>query len=401
MPVALCTGGTGVPNTGSAAVVDFATAALGVYLSQYGASWALRAIPFVSLAPITLSAFCATDPPAIPTFTSAEASSMLEVKLDADFFSGISKLGDLITHLLWYQNCHCSTGTPVALPAAPAPPSGTPILQPLPVTSGPCVSAGPFGPTSVTGTTPTLTAALNFARGDVTLVRYFGTDAAGSGSPHITASFGGTWARDHPNSDTGIVLPDCTWASGASFDCRFDVPATIPGISTAPTGIYGRTHASGSAVELVTFTVEYYCGGALPGVGASPCCPPDPATQSSLDAILAMVTLIQRQHVPFASIHGAAHTGLSGTGQFAVSGILGLAVTATTIPPRAGVIFGSPDERFGIGWVNVGTADGWGPRQFITSSPFIWEPIGADVTLVGYSIPPDVTVTIAELVREP
>ena len=113
------------------------------------------------------------------------------------------------------------------------------------------------------------------------------------------------------------------------------------------------------------------------------------------------MNLIQRQLAPFAYVHGTVHTGISGNGQLAVSGLLGVAVDVTTLPARAGRTSGDPDQLYDVGWINVGTADGFGPRQFISSNPFILRPVPGDMTLIGYSIPADVVVTITELVREP
>ena len=96
-----------------------------------------------------------------------------------------------------------------------------------------------------------------------------------------------------------------------------------------------------------------------------------------------------------------AYSGLSGNGQFAISGLLGVSVALTTVPGRIGLVAGDPDTIFDAGWVTLGTADGWGPRQFITSNPFILRPIAGDMTLLGYSIPADVVATITELTREP
>jgi hypothetical protein len=115
-----------------------------------------------------------------------------------------------------------------------------------------------------------------------------------------------------------------------------------------------------------------------------------------------MVTLLQRQSTPFAYIVSTAHTGLSGNSQFAVHGLIGLAIAITTLPTRAGVQLGNPDTLWDVGWIDVGTADGWFNRAFLKTNPQVIFPrdMGA-VTLIGYSIPADVVVTITELVREP
>jgi hypothetical protein len=152
--------------------------------------------------------------------------------------------------------------------------------------------------------------------------------------------------------------------------------------------------------QLTKFRGTLYCNGNVPGQTQQPC-QPDPWSLATLQAILDLVTIIQRQHVPFAYIASTAHSGISGNGQFAVSGLVGLAVNITTLPSRVGGISGDPTQIWDVGWINTGTADGWGPRHFISANPFLLQPVSGDVTLVGYSIPEDVVVSIVELVREP
>jgi hypothetical protein len=114
-----------------------------------------------------------------------------------------------------------------------------------------------------------------------------------------------------------------------------------------------------------------------------------------------MVTLLQRQTAPFAYVSGASHTSLSGTGTVAVQGILGVLLNVS-IPTRAGEVVGTPDTRFSVGWINFGTADGYGPRQFIESdSQVLFPAVNGIWTIVGYSLLPGVTMTLTELIREP
>jgi hypothetical protein len=114
-----------------------------------------------------------------------------------------------------------------------------------------------------------------------------------------------------------------------------------------------------------------------------------------------MTTLIQRQIVPFAYISGTAHAGITGNGTIAVSNVLGLKVAFTTKPSRLGADSGDPINLWGAGWINAGTADGFGPRIWVTSDPMILKPLSADITVIGYSIPTDCVLTITELLREP
>jgi hypothetical protein len=139
-----------------------------------------------------------------------------------------------------------------------------------------------------------------------------------------------------------------------------------------------------------------------PPSGVQPCCTStDPITRATLQSILDMVTLIQRQTVPFAYISGATHSGLTGTGSISVQGILGVLLNVS-VPARAGTEVGTPDTVYDCGWINFGTADGYSDRQFITSDSQVVFPAAAGAwTLVGYTFLPGVTVTITELIREP
>lgn len=97
---------------------------------------------------------------------------------------------------------------------------------------------------------------------------------------------------------------------------------------------------------------------------------------------------------------GAAHEGLTGDGVITVSGIHGLSVIYTTLPPRIGVAIGDPDTIYTGAWINVGNAWGWQPRMFPnTTSWMAFPPDMHQMTEVGYSVPEDVVLTIAELVQ--
>jgi hypothetical protein len=121
-----------------------------------------------------------------------------------------------------------------------------------------------------------------------------------------------------------------------------------------------------------------------------------------LQRILQMVTLIQRQKVPFAYVYGDNHVGISGDGELAVQGLLGVSVDVTTMPGRTGVVAGTPETLFNLGWITLGTADGWETSRRIDHDGTLMIPqAGSVFTRVGYSIPDDVVVSIRELVREP
>jgi len=122
---------------------------------------------------------------------------------------------------------------------------------------------------------------------------------------------------------------------------------------------------------------------------------------NKLDWTRELVTLLQRQGVPFAYVKGATHTGLTGTGQFAVQGILGLSVSVTTMPFNVGSYADNPASYFDLGWLSFGTADGYERSLPIRHQHDLLLGVSPAVTLVAYSLPPGEVAAITELVREP
>jgi hypothetical protein len=142
------------------------------------------------------------------------------------------------------------------------------------------------------------------------------------------------------------------------------------------------------------------------------CCPPDPTLDAKLNQILGLlnaiypsvelVTRVQRQLVPFASIAGATHSGLSGTGSFSVPRLLGLSWSVTTLPAHYGVSSGNPDYHFDLGFISVSTPDGFIDERRVTATSQAWyPPIMSDVTTVGYYLNPGVVIAVTEVETEP
>jgi hypothetical protein len=115
------------------------------------------------------------------------------------------------------------------------------------------------------------------------------------------------------------------------------------------------------------------------------------------------VTLIQRQGVPFGYLTGPVHSGLTGSGSFAVQGLLGLSVAVTGAPAGWGRSDDNPSRYIPApASVTLGSAHG------VESVLWCNEPVtfayasgdGA-MTLVTWHCKPGVTISITELVREP
>jgi len=114
------------------------------------------------------------------------------------------------------------------------------------------------------------------------------------------------------------------------------------------------------------------------------------------------VRLIQRQKVPFAYLPGTNHVGLTGNGTFTVSGILGLSVAFSATPPglSSDVDSIAPSSYF-LGWINLGTVDGWLRKIPLVHNPQLILDVEATITTVEYELPPLTTAAILELRSEP
>jgi len=98
---------------------------------------------------------------------------------------------------------------------------------------------------------------------------------------------------------------------------------------------------------------------------------------------------------------GTNHVGLTATGTITVSGIRGLRVLLTTIPTWFGSSPGTPTLRYGVGRIDMSTAEGWSTRRWIHDTPLEIIPVDPLVTTVAYSLSAGVVATIVELVQGP
>lgn len=463
---ALCGGGTSGPKTGVAAVVDYSSGLIAAILASKGLNWLIPVIPLAGLPPLVLSVFCGADPPALPTFTSAETNALLQLQFGPDFDSGLSKLSDLILHTIWYDACQCNSGSLTAYPVV-TPPAGTPIFQPpnsqLPTISfqtfypmlrsdariltlgcgSPVTPTGWFLPgfddsgglwhTPVAPATFPLTWAAN--AGGFQLGAGIGVNAAlpggievhapasplahnceqflvrwrvflGDITPHLAAirvgsavladggwTTGGAWANGH-----AIVAPTNAvgWQTFADalLPNQWNVIAFhVNSSNTASANTWGAEGGIFFGLDFTSVQSNNH---------VTPCCPPDVSTQASLDLILKMVTLIQRQSVPFAYLPSTTHPTLSGAGSFDISGLIGASIQVTTLPTAIGREGTSPTEYFDMGFVTFGTPDGYPTSYRLERDSQVMFPARCGLyTTLAYDLHPGVVITITELVREP
>jgi hypothetical protein len=390
---AICGGGTSGPKIGTAAVVDYTAGLIAAIFATYDIAWLIPIIPLVGLAPLTLSSFCAADPPAVPTFTSAETNALLQLTFGSDFDSGLAKVRDLILNAIWYDACQCTSGSLAPL-TPPTPPTGTPITQfPVAPTNQPCQS------TEYTSTFFLTSASINRSGPSIntgivpTAIRYKMRPVWQNTNPGVF-----TWAFKQLDQSGATQRTDTFTLTypNVSFD------ATVAAIPNFREIALLQSYVSGSNGQSIEHSVvEFWCG-AAPGSAQTPCCPPDPATQSYLDNILQLVTLIQRQIVPFAYVPGNVHTGLSGAGVLAIHGLLGIKIEITTDPTNLGVEGTSPSLLFDRGFFTWGSPDGYPQSERLERTNQISLPCRASAfSELAYDLHPGVVVTITELVREP
>lgn len=392
---ALCGGGTSAPKAGSPLVVAIGVAAMLSYISGWGSKAAFLSnfLSFVNIPDLDLATFCASDPPAIPTFDLADAGAIASLPVGSPQMAiTAGKVADLIKHLAWYELCECTSGTLTALPAPADPPTGTGSPAPLP-SSGPCKTEhmGPnVQPTPnglITGPSGQFPVGCTWFRCINTQVNNGGAGTNYHSDMYLNNQYG---QRINNNALLFRAIRGTTTIDSYTRDPNMEYYFLDQSFFNSVSG----------NVDTLESTWEFYCGSAAPTGVNTGCCPPDDVTLGLLQSILNMVTLIQRQEVPFAYIPGAAHSGLSGTGEIDVQGLIGAKITAS-VPGRAGVDLGNPDVVYDIGWINWGNADGFIPREKLVTSPQLSFPNAAgSFTKIGYSIPSDVTITILELVRE-
>ena len=414
---ALCGGGASQakPNSGNDIWVNAAGISAILELSGYGAL--AGAAVAIGLTLYNSLSLCTLDPPTPVALTTDEIADVLTFTPSANYISGIGKLKDLVLYNLWFTYCECaSVATPAPAPA-PALPPGL-VVNP---TSTDCGSqASPIIHSEITPTFPTPQTIAIGKSGTVgndysiypNALAYAIPIPSNATSVRVTATL--------TNSNLpSATFPKITWAvgflnaSGAS-NGGISIPTnnampqtqTVTGTVFANSAyLYGRLYPAfygtqGWFVE-GSLSIELFCGGAGPDT-PSPCCPPDPALSQMVKSIYDQVNLLQRYLLPFATILGAAHSGLTNSGSFAVSRLIGVKVQLTTVPNYSGEVIANPNFVYDAGWVSIETGDGVIIEKRIRHGDEVWMPkLFQDAITFGYFLNPGFVATITELEAEP
>lgn len=117
---------------------------------------------------------------------------------------------------------------------------------------------------------------------------------------------------------------------------------------------------------------------------------------------LELTTLLQRYGLPFASIRGARHSGLTGTAAFAVPRCLGFLVEVTSWPADNQVYSGVPAYVSDLGWISILDGNGFIEQVRLTRQAYNWFPRSAqEATSFGYALREGVVADVTELYAEP
>jgi len=389
----LCGGGTSSPKFDTQAITTMSLGAIFQLLSKYEAPWLIPASAMLSLVPLEMATFCGTDPPTISNLTTAEATALLQLDFGTDFYNALGKFKNIVLQMMWYEFCQCDVGSPTTF-TPPTAPTDTPIyVPPVAGTATPCASytGGPSALVASTFTNVLHLIAIPLGATSVELTLHNATAGAG---PH-----GGVqWSIKQypPESTTSLATSSPIMASGATL--VLDIPI-VPGCAVMDAS---ATPGPANNSDTVAAEAVVSCGGNIAGDPLPTAPPLAPVDSARIEQILQMVTLIQRQEVPFAFIARATHTDLTGTGQIDVQGLIGALIELTTVPDYIGRRGSDPEVLFDAAWWAWGTDDGLEPLVPIRYRGAIILPDNAGAyTRLAYILEAGVVATITELVREP
>jgi len=126
------------------------------------------------------------------------------------------------------------------------------------------------------------------------------------------------------------------------------------------------------------------------------------ALETTVGYMQAYLTTLQRHGVPFASVRGPVHTGLTGSGSLGVERIIGLQAAVTAKPSNLQEFLGAPAYISDLGWLSALTGDGLVDEIRLTRDIQAWaSKILPYASSVGWALRPGVEITLTELLAEP
>jgi hypothetical protein len=412
----LCRGSGGSANPVYGTVVAVTSTAIEAFLvTRMPRPVAQFFSPILAGLTYDLETVCNAQPPVPVALTDQDVRDLSNIADPIPYFLAANKLKDWFLAQYWGTICVCGDGLPPAAVTAPAlPPVSVDPGLPTGSAAAPCWDLQRPWTFTFSNSVPSDLSPLVLPQTQTVSVA--GTNTGGIFTAQMMPA-GVTQVSlqvhaDHlPATSSGAVAELVLYTSSGSINHNYFIgidvagtPVPLQTFAITPGTVSWQLELLGNGGDLADgwAHVTFACTGGTTPTLTTPCCPPDPSLTLKIDAILGMLTLIQRQAVPFAYVPGALHSALTGHGEISLQGLLGVKVTPTTVPPGVGVDVGDPDTLWLESWINWGNPDGWHEREFLRSSPHVSLPaLAGQYTKLGYTLRPGLVVDILELKREP
>jgi hypothetical protein len=413
MPV--CSSGVSQPIPGSPANLVYQAEALAGFLTSVGLEFLAPVVGVLGLVSVDLLTLCGGDPPTPQLITDTDMLALGSFGSIPAQIVAVQHALSQVNYRLWYHLCQCATGTLTPAQPVQTPPNVVVIGSGA---SSPCFTGNYSGLFQLQPVVPAhYTNARQACPPGNTAVYNNGADTYDvvliPAGHYTQVNLTGTiFYQPAPNDAVNVQVGMWTsptaftqqhrFSNGSQFGLTEPFTLSVPiAANVIAVGIEPVSASPPNNPGITTsFQADWLCGGTGPATQTP--CVTDPITMQLLQQILAMVTTIQRQGDPFGYNFGPAHSGLTGSGELTVAGLLGVRVIMDVIPPGLGSEEGDVTEYFDAGWFCWGSLDGFDARIRLTHSPQISMPDNAGAfTRLSYTLTPGVSVTITEIVRIP
>jgi hypothetical protein len=383
--------------------------------------WLIPYVPFLQPISLSLDTFCSIDPSEVEIPTAVELVALVTRSPYAVAFAAGVKVASILHYFAWYTFCRCSDDEPLPAPDYPSAPADLPIVNPpqfsppggyacrTDVISVSCTGSDDFDGDYVAWPLGATSFRMTFQKNNPAYPLIMGIH------PFDSEADGSINSLSHRVACDPFNGPITVWGAATSHGDNWgiwDIPIGAGYRAVfrinGPLGSYDDVTSSG------VISIEWFCGNdpTTPPTSFNPCvsCPPDPYLQGAIAQILGelsilklQVDLIQRQAVPFATVDGDLHDGLTGNGEISVQGLVGVRVAIVdSIEGTVSVTDGHPETLHGTGWIRWGDDVGWRERVFLSNEVTLSTPyVASAMTKIGYSLPPGMEIDIVTLEREP
>lgn len=416
MPI--CAPGISQPKAIAPAVAFLsgeAAVAAAVEFLSLPASW-IALLAYAAGQTFTVSTLCASDPPAMPTFSALDIAAIITGNASVSP-AAFAKLNTLIQIGAWFAFCECTQAVVPTVPPPPTyPPTGAVINPPgfgqLP--NPPCATTSYSAHYSATpgGAGPLYTSFLlpKIAQPVGLDTTYAGIPAGVTAvtvtatvTPSAALSADFLWYIDTTNVTPGSEVRNNLFTFPTGTNAKTTLTATIAVPTTATAWEFETLWGSPTPAMDVSWTFQEFCGGSGAPSTAQSCCPPDPTLAAAVSSILNMLNLIY-QGLPTAVnslADSTVHSGLSGSQTVAlVQECVAVRVDVDAFPTTQRTSAESPTFYWDVGFITpiIETYPQRGSR-IVYATQLFFVPVLTDS--IGVNLKPGVTAHLTEIVRGP